>query len=506
MGDVFQELWGNASIAKLAYSVILLALIALLSRELLTVWWDPQLYVRGFKYYKNGQPDEGRAESFGSTLLTKHSALRAELEDERRQRTEVENGSVEVLRVWPMLTETISLPPVAKPLELKINGFDIGGLLSTLRGWISPPNEVAVTIQTRSFKGSGDEVERIDTDVTWPRAPKFAKDGPSQLQHFNIWGAESDEEAAALLAASLIWADAAKRSAELRDVGRDAFSDWAFAWLEPRIINYEGGTADTLNDGQKQRLVAAGKRLEPLLKRDKVYPEVWRLAADLVTLYPESIPGGNANEYRRAYFGALGIDDPLKIAEQETEAIRGPLSPGDRVFNGDKTAAVRVTAVVADGDGKLFLIFPALVVGENRKAMDIYASVSDVEPVAKITRKISVGGLPAVALAELTPGSQASNGTITTIGARPDVGQTVTIIPGNKSGNVAKVDVKFGSLGDGLVEVAPKITQPGDAGAPIVDDRNRLVAMGYAGSEEASLLVPLQHLLDQEKLTLAPQF
>ena len=57
-------------------------------------------------------------------------------------------------------------------------------------------------------------------------------------------------------------------------------------------------------------------------------------------------------------------------------------------------------------------------------------------------------------------------------------------------------------MAGGLIEVIPKITGPGDAGAPVLDLAGKLVAMGYAGSDKASYLVALDNLLEREKLTV----
>lgn len=505
MASVFEDLWGNVSAAKVAYSILLLAAICLLSRELIRVWWDPQLYVGSFKYFNNGQPDAGRAENFGASLLAQHSSLRAELEAEHHRRAEAKDRPEEVLHTWPVAGGTISLPPDLKALELKINGFDIGGLLATLRGWISQPNEVLVTVQTRTFKGGGKEVELVDTDVAWPRAPKLEKNKPASLQHFRSWGSKGDDEAAALLAASLIWADAAKQNADLLNVGRQNFSDWAYAWLQYRVVGYEGATPGDLDDTQKVRLAAAGARITPLLRDNGAYPEVWRLAADLVTLHPDSIPGGDANAYRRSYLKALGLEEkgvaPTVIAEAaEAAAARVPeIQAGALLWN--RQSAVRFSAVVKDESGKQFLLLPDLITNNAPLPLTVYADMSGQQAVAQITRRISNDGVD-LALAEPVPGLSVSNGAIKEAGPVPDIGETVKLLPGDKRAKIVAVGARLPPIAGGLIEVIPKITGPGDAGAPVLDLAGKLVAMGYAGSDKASYLVALDNLLEREKLTV----
>jgi hypothetical protein len=89
------------------------------------------------------------------------------------------------------------------------------------------------------------------------------------------------------------------------------------------------------------------------------------------------------------------------------------------------------------------------------------------------------------------------------VGALPNVGEMVRVIPGDETATITSIDASLPAVGGGLVKVGAKITQPGDAGAPVVDSAGRLVAMGYAADEKASYLVALHDLLAKEKLKLA---
>ena len=501
MADILEELWADLSAAKIAYSIILLAVIWLLGRELIRVWWDPQLYVGSSKYFKNGQPDAGRVESFRAALLLQHSKLRGELDAEHRRRAQFKDRPEEVLRTWPVAADSISLPPDVQKLELKINGFDIGGLLATLRGWISQPNEVLVTVQARTFDGSGKDVERVDTDVTWPRAPRLEKNNPTLLQHFNSWGAKGDDEAATLLAASLIWADAAKHNSELLKVGRQNFGDWAYAWLQYRSIGYEGATPGRLDETQKARLSAAGERVAPLLK-DDAYPEVWRLAADLVTLYPESIPGGDAKTYRQHYLKSLGIEEPPVARAEAAGAALSEVMAGSLIWGPSRESAVRFTSVVQDEVGKRFLLLPDLVTNQAPLPVYLYMSFESTNPMARVIRRISADGI-SFALAEPMASFAVSNGAIRGTAKLPTVGQTIKLIPSGKTAIITSLNARLPPISTALIEVSPKITASGDSGAPVLDSAGNLVAMGYAGSEKASYLVPLHDLFERERLTLA---
>src|SRR5215207_4191938 len=126
MWDNLLEIWAGFSLAKLAYSVVLIAIIWLLANELLRIWWDRQLYVAAPNYFDDGKADTAKATTFGGQILAHHHRLRAELnsERERRAREAVEVGPAEVLRRWPIVKDSLSLPSEGlKQLELKIQGF-----------------------------------------------------------------------------------------------------------------------------------------------------------------------------------------------------------------------------------------------------------------------------------------------------------------------------------------------------------------------------------------------
>jgi hypothetical protein len=55
-----------------------------------------------------------------------------------------------------------------------------------------------------------------------------------------------------------------------------------------------------------------------------------------------------------------------------------------------------------------------------------------------------------------------------------------------------------------LAATKGRVSEPGDAGAPVLDDNGKLVAMGYLRSEHASQLLRLKWLFDEnDKLKLA---
>jgi hypothetical protein len=513
MWDIVAEVWAGFSLAKLAYSVILVAIIWLLASELLRVWWDPQLYVAAPTYFDDGKSDAAKGTTFGGQILAQHHRLGDELNSERKRRArEAVEGPAEVLRRWPVITDTLSLPQGLKQLELKIQGFDIGGMLTKLRTWISPVNEVAVTVEARSVPPSG---KLVETTVSWPRAPQWDPNQIATLRYFSTAPLPGDEVAAAAIAASLLWGDIATQDPELRKVPHEEFAAWARSWQRYRFVRDRGATPGKLEKSDTDLLEEAGRRLKPILDRKPVYPEVWRLAANILALHPASIPDNKLtwDQYRDLYLVAVGVAPALPtVAAVPAALVAGGTGPGSLVWSEDGQLAVKVTAVVKDAEGKRFLLLPGLIARDDKVPVDLYDSsvAKDRQPVARLTRRIAANGAAPVkqgsestiALAELPPTSTASNGPIRALGPGPSLGDDVRVLGTEKVGKVDGVAVDLTGLGSNFVTVRPRITAGGDAGAPIVDVNGNLIAMGYAGTQQASFLLPVPAALKHANLTL----
>src|SRR5881397_2613172 len=75
-------------LAKIVYTAILIGFIAVLARELFSLWWDHSLYVGQFQYFVDGKSDDAQAKAFPAHILGQHQLLRSALIEERRRRAQ----------------------------------------------------------------------------------------------------------------------------------------------------------------------------------------------------------------------------------------------------------------------------------------------------------------------------------------------------------------------------------------------------------------------------------
>lgn len=406
-------------LSKLAYSIVLLAVLWIFVKELHRVWFDRQTYMAHLAYFADGKADAAKATAFGGAT--------------------------------------------------------------------------------------------VEAAVSWPLAPSSDATGISPLRYFSTARQPSDEEASAIIAANLLWGSLSAKEQAIRNVPRDEFVRWLLAWEKYRSVRELRVTPSQLNVEQKKVLEAAGAQISDLLLRGPEFAEVWRLAANLVAQHPQSIAGSNNpwEYYRDGYEVAIGKRSPSTRASPLALTLPSDrIVPGSLLWRDDGRFAVKVTAVVRDASGKRFLLLSSLLVDSTKGTLpiDLFGSEDQSKGRAPVARAVEQVPLDpqdqqsaTVLLAELLPGIAAGNAGVRGAGTPPALGQRLTVVGGDRSGAVSVIDV-HSPLGNGLIAVEPRVTSAGDAGIAFVDAQQRLVAMGYAGSERTSLLVPLPALLLARKL------
>ena len=315
--------------------------------------------------------------------------------------------------------------------------------------------------------------------------------------------------AAAAVAASLLWADVAKGDEEFRKIPHEEFSAWARGWQRYRIVRDRGATAGKLEKIDTDLLEEAGKGIKPILDRKPAYPEVWRLAANLVALHPTSIPDNKLTweKYRDLYLAAIGAPaTQAGVLPPADERSAGILGPGGAVWTEDGQLGAKITAVLKDAGGKRFLLLPGLLARDDQLPKDLFdrSAPPDRRLVARVVRLIEVRASgPKIALAEMAAEFRADNGAIKELGEEPKRGDALLVSETAQVGTVGGIDVPLSGLGEGFLEVSPRVTAAGDAGIAILNRDQKLVAMAYAGTESKSFLLPLPGVLKRENLSLA---
>jgi hypothetical protein len=521
-------------VAKIAYSAVLTLIIVLLARELHATWADNGLYVGKFEYFADGKADAQQGQAFPAHVLGQHLLLRTALVAEARRReaqmSRTAPAGAEVYRGLPSsLPEVTRWQSALADVEMKIQGFDFGKLLTQVRSWISPPNEINGFVEK-----SGNYVRAT---INWPAQGVRVAD--KELPAYDSGQLPSEATAALAIAASIIWTQAAAADREFRKIPRDAFVTWTIAWWDYRKLRDRERLGSPWQPDDIKVLAQARILADRLVEHATTYPEIWRLRADIIELTPKANRGdvddAIAAEDRRKYDAALGIE-PAKAAastlglggvlqQAQLRYLEKALGPrtilsarqvwGRLESSGTKGAdfAVTATAVVEDRDRKRKLILPDYVVydladGEVMALRltptgDVVARVRRSDLVTRKGGEDRIGS--GVVLAELAPGARNFNVVATggigkllaDPGPPPKSGDQLTIYTNRPP---ASTTVK--STNGAFVVTDQRVTGPGDGGAPVVDADGRLVAMAYAAGPNESRFLALDWLFAERDLKL----
>ncbi len=551
---ILSAFW-SISFGKIAYVLLLCLLIVLLAREVYSVLFDQTLYVGNFEYFADGKASPEQTKSFPAHILGQHQLLRSALIEENRRREKATKApaGTNLHRGLPS-----SLPEVARwsslltDAEIKVQGFDIGKLLSLLRAWVTPPAEI-----TGFVEKSGSVVR---ASVTYPQRQSSY---PGLTDPFETGQLSGEGSAAFAIAASLVWTQAAEADEDFRKIPRDVFVTWALAWWDYRLLRGREALGQVWSDDDKIRWRQARTLVERLMPKAGSYPEIWSLHADIIEVIPRALQtdeklrteaerkddSGVVQQDRKKYAEAAGIATAITAAKQVeaaqdskqvaplnmqlvSETVKKVYADTTNVYPGrpiwirkvvatagsgsPMTSSVTATAIVIDaGQKKLLLpdyaLFDATDDATYEFSLSASGSViatakkSDLVPPPNSVPGSAPGVFNGFLLAPLKASVNASNviatasTTLTTFGPVPAVDKSLKVAT---SRGVATARMVAQTSTFAIVE--PRVTGAGDGGAPVLDEQGRLVAMAYAGSEKQDQFAALQWLFEQKKLQLAP--
>ena len=505
--------------ARLAYSLLLLLLIAVFAQELLRVWVDRRLRLGSFQYYAEGEAQLGRARGFVGQVRQYHQILRHEFAQEAKRRELRAKGedSERVKQGEELLTVLPNVAPIHNPrvtlsdLEMTVQGVNLSQILSAIRGWFTPANELTGTVH------SADGIVTVSS--SWSQGPSHTRGDLVTAQQFNIVGQTDDAHASFFLASSLIWAEAAATQRELSLVPSDEFCEWAYAWWLYRQYVVRVGGAGKPSARDLEILQEARRRTQRLIDAGSEFTEVPRLFTSIVEAMPVEDRTSGDREFVAAAFAKA---DRHRPEEQEFAPDQAPpplpevveVTPGRMVWiqgppRGRARAASSVTAVVSDAEGTRFLVLPDYVCPDGGCAgVGVFLDPDGRRKIAELERVHRVtDDSPGIALARVLPAVSANNtlpgqGSITHLDQieEDDLVDMVTL-RGKSKARVAALDVS--PRGDGaFARLQPRVTRAGDGGAPILDASGALVAMAHSGEHDSSFVLPLQALFERLKLTL----
>ena len=228
---------GSLTFAKSAYVLIICLIIVVLVRELYGVLWNDTLYVGNFQYFKDGKSSDEHSKEFSAFVLGQHQLLRSALIEENRRRELVDkslSSGVKFHRSLPSdLPEAARWSSILTDAELKIQGFDIGKVLSTLRAWVAPPPRL-----TASSKNPAKACAPRSTI----RREKLADGSHTPASPFETGVLNGDASVALAVAASIVWTQAAEADASFEKIPREVFVSWILIWWDYRLLR---GRSDT---------------------------------------------------------------------------------------------------------------------------------------------------------------------------------------------------------------------------------------------------------------------
>src|SRR5262245_53423475 len=277
--------------AKVLYSGLLVGVIVLLIGELNRLWFDRTLHVGTFQLFENGEEKPALGRAFSMQVLNHHRTLSYLLKQEALRRSgrssqgaggnesEALSQPMQENTWWPKEVLPITDPKSAlSDLELSVQGINVKQILTSLRQWVSTPNEIFGVIEKSATVVRG--------TASWPNGPARARGDRIDGQLFEVHGQADTSRAAFQVGCGVIWAQAAATQRDLADAGSSDFCDWAEAWVEFVSLRDKASRIESLTSADIERVKQLQVYLTGLLQRPLPYPEVYRLRADLIELLP----------------------------------------------------------------------------------------------------------------------------------------------------------------------------------------------------------------------------
>jgi hypothetical protein len=501
--------------ARLVYSGVLLGIASMLMVEVVRTWQSQGVAVGTFTYYSDGVAKPELGVAFAAQTVAIHRLMLLELEDEekvRRQEAEAARDS-QILAWWPGgRLPLVQSSKLLADLELKVQGFDVGGLLKWLRTWVRPANEIRGTVDHTTGL--------MRASVSWGAGPARVAGGDKiELKYFSTRPVADDQSLAMEVAGSLIWAEAARADDEISRIAREEFVGWARAFQSYRQLKLRRGAGIPVGEEDTKLLKSVRDLLDPLIAGGPTFPEIFRLRADVIRVSSTSTPDELqiAEEDRRKYLALVGVKAtgtpaPVTIATEES-AVEPAIVPGLAVtVHGAFDWGGRITAIVVDAQKQEFAVLPAIQDAERSQYLSRDGTAStafaDLDRVVRLdqTRPDETG----IALFRLRSEVVARNivdaTALTTLGEPPKLGDRVTLLRPDRreSAEIATTEALVPAISrtGRLVTTNRRITVAGDAGAPIINAGGSLVAMAIGGGPTGSILLPVKALLESLQMTL----
>ena len=264
-------------IAKIIYSILLLGLSGVLLRELWFVWFDRTIYIGRFDVVGETGKDDSASAIFPKRIVSAQAILGQQFNDyQTRGGGEVPSDQTFIL---PGMTPLLLPPEVLSGMDITVQNVNLRQVLTSVRRSFLAPNEVAGNVAVRD----GSVLAAVD----WPRAPQLNNTAPG-LTKFLIPSQPSEQATAAYIACSLSWANAASRDPNIAAYPRTQFCDFGAALGDLYALGEKASSASGLEAKDSVLVRKRADQLRAHYDESPVFPELYRLRADLLDLLPET--------------------------------------------------------------------------------------------------------------------------------------------------------------------------------------------------------------------------
>jgi Trypsin-like peptidase domain len=263
-------------ILKLFYSLLLVGLSGILLRELWTVWFDTTIYIGRFDVVSEAGKDDSASAIFPKRIVGAQAILAQQFNDYQTRRTA--DAPSDATYVLPGMTPLLLPPEVLAGIDITVQNINVRQVLTAIRRTFLAPNEVVGNVAVRE----GSVLAAID----WPRAPLVNPGQPRQTKLL-VPGQPNEQAAAAYVAGSLSWARAASLDTHIAAYPRAQFCDFGAALNELYVLGEKASSPSGLDAKETALVRKHASQLRTHYDADTVFPELYRLRADLLDLLPE---------------------------------------------------------------------------------------------------------------------------------------------------------------------------------------------------------------------------
>jgi hypothetical protein len=544
-------------VAKALYTFILLSVAGFCVHEVWLAWFDRTVQYGAFAASKDGESSDPTGNSFRRLIVQQQRRLfRLYQPDNKSSKAGEFRAPGDAIHIQNVRDLGDIPKSLLDDLKLEAAGVNVSSVLTTLRRWVRPPNEIT---------GSVDQIgPAIYVTANWAHSPR--REGSGTEARVFVLPPQAGLEAASFDVASRIFLT---RIAPFDDVWKqvDENDFCAFSRALASFHDYVDARNGALTDDDRKAardgpLTKARLEIDRLVLNATTLVYAYKLGGYIDIERIGAVPPGDGaepqikaildqaearfNDYlqrlskikadardedaqeRIAYLAArrglllkteqvaantkefLGAYDKEKGAKPATaeQPASSALVPGASIGPAGEAIAGTLCCFVKDASGKKYLVTANHIAGKPGTQVVWPATIDQAKSTAigTVTRILGL-----VALVEIADGVQPGNGGIDGWAGDVKVGDTVTMIGRTSksvSGKVTGTGASFPfpaadgqTMQEGAI-LTDRISSAGDGGAPVLDANNRLVGLLIARSQTSSVVLPLKPILDREGLSL----